>query len=429
MITSVINRLKSETNWFDIFSQESISNSIKFRNNALEVVNQSENSGIGIRLNKAGKTGFSYTNEANGLEKCAERALNLSEYGDSESFSLPEMSDYPKVDHDLIGNIDKNSEVDFGWKAIDLIKSEFPDADIDVYIGYGKGKQQIINSEGIDLSNEYSSYSGHVSALLVDEEGSRIGVGYGKSSTIKTDLNDLPGKIIQDLKLSLKKDSLKSGVYPIVFTPKAMNSMLSIILSGFSAVDHYKKISPFCEKMGEKVFAENFSIEDNPLIKNSAYSYNHDDEGIPASKKYIIKNGVAESFVSDLKYASLTGTEPTGNGLRGFSSSPSASFSNIIIPAGNICKSEMFSNIKEGILVDRFLGLGQSNTITGDFSANLDLAYAVRNGEITGRIKDCMISGNIYEMLKGSLDFSMEIEVNGSTVLPYILFEKVNFTS
>jgi len=36
----------------------------------------------------------------------------------------------------------------------------------------------------------------------------------------------------------------------------------------------------------------------------------------------------------------------------------------------------------------------------GDFSGNVLLGFKIEKGEIVGRVKDTMISGNVYQLLK-----------------------------
>jgi PmbA protein len=46
------------------------------------------------------------------------------------------------------------------------------------------------------------------------------------------------------------------------------------------------------------------------------------------------------------------------------------------------------------------MGAEQGNILGGDFSGNVLLGYKVENGKIVGRVKDTMVSGNIYQLLK-----------------------------
>jgi predicted Zn-dependent protease len=55
----------------------------------------------------------------------------------------------------------------------------------------------------------------------------------------------------------------------------------------------------------------------------------------------------------------------------------------------------------------------------------------VRNGETIGRLKDAMVTGNLYKLLKDSvIDLTMEQEtVDGSAVFPYVGLKDVTITS
>ncbi len=141
------------------------------------------------------------------------------------------------------------------------------------------------------------------------------------------------------------------------------------------------------------------------------------------------KGRCCSRFITDLKYAERLGTEPSGNASRGFSSLPSPSFTGVTVEPGSSSFKDMIAGVERGIVAEQFIGLGQSNTLTGDFSASLDLAFLVENGEIKGRVKDCMMSGNIIDLLKGEVYFSSERERRGSVVMPYAMFPSVSITA
>ena len=60
----------------------------------------------------------------------------------------------------------------------------------------------------------------------------------------------------------------------------------------------------------------------------------------------------------------------------------------------------MTQDIKLGLVVEQLMGASQGNVLNGDFSGNVLLGYKIENGEITGRVKDTMVSGNVYQVLK-----------------------------
>ncbi len=427
-IDKIKNKLHQETAWFDIYSSQSESTSIKFNHSSLEEISQHEDSGTGIRLNKNGRTGFSYTHNDEMIEKAAEKALELSKFGEVENLILPSGQNFESLEHEYWIKFDKKTEIEKGEEVIAKIKKRFPEADVSVSLSAGEGKRSLVNSSGANYDDVYKYYGASVSALLVDESGSRLNCGYSDSSTQIFDIAFFADKIIQDLEIGSKTCVIEGGKVPVIFTPDAVSSMLSIILSGFSAKQIYKKLSPFCDKIGSCEFNNQFSIIDDPLVVNSPGSFVFDDEGVKAERKYIIKQGVIENIISDVKYAALLNIKPSGNSSRGYSGMPYSSFSNLIIEPGEKSFKYLSAQINNGIVADQFIGLGQSNTLTGDFSANLDFAYLVKNGEIQGRVKNCMVSGNIFEMLKNHIEVSSDLIATGGSKIPYLFFEKINLT-
>ena len=74
--------------------------------------------------------------------------------------------------------------------------------------------------------------------------------------------------------------------------------------------------------------------------------------------------------------------------------------------------SELISQMGNGLVIDQILGGGPD--ISGDFSINVDLGYCIENGEIVGRVKDTMVAGNIYTILKQILALGSDRQWNGS---------------
>ena len=77
--------------------------------------------------------------------------------------------------------------------------------------------------------------------------------------------------------------------------------------------------------------------------------------------------------------------------------------------------------MKQGVLVEQLLGAGQGNELGGDFRANLSLGFLIEDGEIVGRVKNTMISGNVYEALNNVEAIGSQPEtVFGTRVMPWV---------
>ncbi|MCE2464186.1 MAG: hypothetical protein J4F46_09845 [Dehalococcoidia bacterium] len=88
---------------------------------------------------------------------------------------------------------------------------------------------------------------------------------------------------------------------------------------------------------------------------------------------------------------------------------------------------DMIRGIKDGLVVEHLLGAGQSNILGGDFNANVLLGYRIENGEVTGRVKNTVISGNVYSVLKNILAIEREGHwVGGSLRTPAFCVQDVS---
>jgi PmbA protein len=218
---------------------------------------------------------------------------------------------------------------------------------------------------------------------------------------------------------------------PVVFTANGVaSSMVSSLLSAFNGKLVLEGASPLGNKLGETVFDKKLRLTDNPTLPYGPASRPCDDEGVASHVMSLIENGRVMNFFYDLQTAGLAGKASTGSGRRGRGAMPSPSSSAIIISPGETTFDEMIRDIKEGLVVEQLMGASQGNTLGGDFSGNVLLGYKIENGTITGRVKDTMVSGNIYELLKDIAAIGSESRwVGGSLNTPPLYFSGVSVAS
>lgn len=426
----ILESMPGKFRWFDAVYVAGRSTPLSFRNNRFHSLSESESSGFGIRINRDGRTGFSYTNDPQRRAGAVERAYGMAPYGDPENFTLPSDTTLGFEPYDpAIEYFSVKDEIAAAEEFISSLRSEFPEISIDMGISASSGVMRLMNSEGVDISYRDSYYTVSVSCVLVMDNGVRIDTWEGKSDLRPVEYNEFKEKLIEKIKRAQVQEKVATGTYPVILPPQAFSRFAGIIASGLNGVAVWKGVSPFAGKIGEKLFSDKFTLADDPLVDGSPYRIPFDAEGVNVSRKELVSRGVVSRFITDLKYAERLSTEPSGNASRGFSSLPSPSFTGITVEPGDSSFMDMISGIERGIIAEQFIGLGQSNTLTGDFSASLDLAFLVENGEIKGRVKDCMMSGNIIDLLKGEVHFSSERERKGSAVMPYAMFPAVSVTA
>ena len=412
----------------EVIYEEGESRSISFENNKLKSVYTKSIRGIGLRVIKDGKIGFSSTTDFRNPQQLVINALESANFGQEAKFEFQTKSQLKetKLFDENVVNYPIDKGIQLGNDAIEKILSVNPDYECGVSIGKGVGKSRLLNSKGLDTSTRSTSFGTSMDILFVKEKG-LLWVGEGESSArVDDDLDKLTTKMLYDLKLAEKEVDISTAAYPVVFTSKAIGNLLSTFESGCNGKLVQKGVSPLTGKLGDKIIDERISIYDDPTIDYADGSYDCDDEGVPAQRTPMFEAGVLKNYIFDLQTAGIMNTKSTGNGTRSFSSQPSPGNSNVIVEPGDMKFEDMIKDMKRGILVDQVLGGGQSNVLAGEFSVNIDLGYLVENGEIVGRVKDCMVAGNVFDVFNNIIALGDKSDWHGSLRVPPFYFKSIN---
>jgi PmbA protein len=237
--------------------------------------------------------------------------------------------------------------------------------------------------------------------------------------------------VLQQLELARNQAPVPTRPMPVIFTPNGVASALVMpLLAAFNGKTVLEGASPLGQKLGQTVFDNKFQLLDDPMAAFQPSSRPCDDEGVPSQRTPLIEAGKVTSFLYDLQTAAMAGTHSTGSGRRGHGGLPAPSPSAFVVAAGGTTFDEMVGDIKEGLVVEQLMGAGQGNVLGGDFSGNVLLGYKVENGKIVGRVKDTMVSGNVYQVLKNIAAFGSEARwVGGFLQTPHIYCPDVSVAS
>ena len=406
MSESLLNAAAAKFDQAEVYRIESESHPVSFESNKLKEIMRRDTSGVALRVIDDGKIGFTSTTDAARESELVDRAATLAPFGAQAEFSFPAPTEYPTVDivDPAVPQVSQQSMIDTGQGLIERLMDEWPDLLCDARLGWATGKGRIMNSAGIDEEYEQTSYYCSLGAQLIrGTDMLNVWAGYGSSHLFGDDELD---RLLQTVRRSLRWSketahaTANTGDLPVIFTPRGVGAtLLHPLLSGFSGTNVANGSSPLGERWGEKVVDERISVYDNPLISGASGSRPFDDEGVASRKLGLIENGVAGGPLLDLQTAGQLGKTSTGAAGRGLASTPSPSSSVIDIASGDTHFEDMIAGVKEGLVIEELLGAGQGNELGGDFRANVSLGYKIENGEIVGRVKDTMISGNVYNVL------------------------------
>jgi PmbA protein len=192
---------------------------------------------------------------------------------------------------------------------------------------------------------------------------------------------------------------VSGGKMPVIFTPMgAASALVAPLMTGFNGKTVLEKASPLAGKTGQKLMDEKFSLYDDATLPLRPTSRPFDDEGVASRRLPLVESGMVKGFYYDLKTAALAGVASTGH-----VSAPPASLRPhpppLSSPRARLPLTTCWPILKRGwSLSSSWRHSG--NILGGDFSGNVLLGYKVEHGKIAGRVKDTVVFGNVYDLLK-----------------------------
>jgi len=418
----------------EVFLVSSRAMPIQFEANEVKQVQTKESSSIALRIFREGRIGFATASGGGGWEALVGMAVETSQFGSPANFQFPSSRDYSEVCifDPKVEEIAMERMVVIGKELIAKIRGHTPDILCDVQVTKGTSSISLINSQGGEGSYGSSFFSLSLEGILV-RDTDMLFVGDSESSC-RPDfigIDDLADRVIWQLEMAKKKAAVSTKLLPIIFTPHGVASaLLSPLVLAFNGKTVLEGASPLKGKLGEQVFDKKLSLWDDATIAYGVGSYPFDDEGVSSQRLPLVTNGVVTNFLYDLQTAALAGTQSTGNGQRAGGGFPSPAISSLILSGGDVSFQAMVEDMKEGLIVEQLIGADQGNLLGGDFGGNVLLGYKVENGEIVGRVKDTMIAGNVYQVLKELLGIGQEARwVGGILQTPPLYCSHVSVTT
>ena len=418
--------LKSGAEAAEVYESRSVSRPVFFEANRLKQLESVDSEGVGLRVWQDGRVGLAIAYGAVEPKDLVEQAIALSALNESEEILLRDstVADYPK----LYGqDVSVEQMIDWGKSAIAQVLEHYPEAICGAEWDCGRETVRIINSKGLDCGYSDITVDGSLSAELTRGDDF-LNVWYGQSERGNLPPEAIAQKVLQYLDWAKKNVKAPARKSSVIFTGKAADLLWGVVAIAMSGRQVQQKATPWLEKVGQPVISDIFTVSQHPDF--GVYSSPFDDEGTPTQEKTWIDRGVLQGFYGDIRTCQDLGISPTGNGFRGdLGNYPSPGLFNLAIASSQTIQGdivELAATLKNGLIVDQVLG--EDSDLSGDFSINIDLGYRVKNGEIVGRVKDTMLSGNIYKALNQVTAVASDRAWHGSLYVPAMIVEGLSIT-
>jgi PmbA protein len=421
--------LRSGAEAAEVFESQSLSRPVFFEANRLKQLESAQAEGIALRLWRNSRPGLAVAYGEIEPQMLVDRALSLSDLNEPETIELAQANNlhYPDVGQAVA----VEQLVEWGKEAIALVRDAYPDVICDAEWECEAETTRLVNSQGLDCGYLDTTLGCSLSADWVRGDDF-LSVYDGQTQRDSLAPRALAQEVIQRLHWARENAPIETGRMPILFTSKAADMLWGTVQAALSSKQVLEGASPWSDRLNEPVISEDITLLQHPA--QGPFSCPFDDEGTPTRPITFIESGVLKLFYTDRTTGRTLGSGTTGNGFRpGLGSYPTPGLFNFIVQPGalarnNLGKSlhKLIASMEDGLIIDQMLGGGAG--ISGDFSINVDLGYRVKQGMVLGRVKDTMVSGNVYTALKQILELGDDADWNGSCYTPSLIVAGLSVT-
>lgn len=438
MIERLLDLTRRQARGADAIARRADRTGVEFESGRLKSSGVSEESGMGLRvINDEGRVGLAGST-APDPAPLFDLAKASAALGEQVAIAFPAAAPAPAVaTHDpRAADASLDQLIEIGRSIVQRLTRD--GCQVNVTVERIVGETDVANTAGAHV--RYPETAVVVGADIRRIAGDDVLMVYDQYAGVALpeaqDLDAIVDSILTRLDHALTVVSPPAGSLPVVFTPAGLAAILLPLEQALSGKAVLQGVSPLSNRRDEQVFDAAFSVIDDPLLPGRPGSRPVDDEAVPSQRLALIERGTVRSFIYDLETAARAGAQATGHGRRSIFGKPRAEYSNLVVgpngghraPARTL-GGGLIADIKDGLIVDDLIGVGQGNVMGGGFSHPVALAYRVQHGAITGRVKDAAVAGNVYELLKKIGGWGNDGRWLGSRWSPSLLLEGVSVAS
>jgi PmbA protein len=396
----------------------------------VETLKESGSKSIGVRVFNGKRAASTHSSDFSraGLDRMLKSALELSKITSEDPFGgIPEPSQLGA----LSGDLDLYSSDVYSLPGPERIayarRAEKAALDFDPRIKNSEGgsfdaatgHKILANSHG--FVGEYRrSYCSVAAIPIAQDENGAMQRDYWYSVSRNLDRLESPehiGKVAAQRALRrLGARKVKTQEVPVIFDPLVATSILEHIFEGVNGDSVYRGASFLARKLGQKIAAPGVTVIDDGTMVGGFGTSPFDGEGIPTRRTLVIENGVLTSYLLNTYTAKKLGLQTTANASRGLAGTPGIGPGNYFLQPGPRTPQQLIGDVKEGLYVTEFLGMGV-NLVTGDYSRGASGLW-ISGGELTYPVEEITVAGNLKNMFLNISEIASDLEFRGAVASP-----------
>jgi PmbA protein len=407
--------------------------SVSVRNNALEEVERSEASDLGLRVfvgqQQASVSGSNLSADARA--RLVERAVAMARLAPADPYAgfapADRLAKGPGPDLDLYDPTEPSAE----WLEGQARTAEAAARDIEgvtnsdgATSAWGSSRWRFVTSGGFSGAHRASSFSISASAIAGDGSGMEVG-SEGRSRRWREELpppQDIGAEAGRRAVRRLGARKIDSTTGTVVIENRLAASTLSPLIGAIAGPAVARGVSFLKDKLGQPLFARGVNLIDDPHLPRRLGSTPFDDEGVAGARRAIIEDGVLTTWLLNSASARQLGLETTGHASRGLAGPPGVSTSNLTLEPGDLDLAGLMAQAKTGLLVTSMFG-PSLNANNGDWSVGVS-GFWFEGGEAAYPVSEITVAGNLLEVYRRVV-IGSDLEIRGAANAPSLLIEGV----
>ena len=417
-----------DSDYIEVRIEEREASRIQYRGRELDDIGRSTSLGGNARAMVKGGWGFVSFNELSGLREkvaLAVKQARLVGRGRAREFEKGEESKLSPVEP-VVDMVAPQIRKDPGVVPLARKKGLLDEYNEIIWatpkiqtsvIAYGDSKRWVIfaNSEGSYIEQTKVDLSLRLMVIArQDGDVQQVALSMGSSDDFGfvEGLHQEVKEAAQRAVALLSAPQFKGGEYTVVLDPVLAGVFAHEAFGHLSESDFVYENDRLKDIMvlGRRFGGEHLNIVDGAAIPGLRGSYKYDDEGVPATRTYLIKEGVLVGRLHSRQTAAKMGEEPTGNARAlNYRHPPIVRMTNTLIEPQNVSFEDMVADIKEGVYVKNWYG-GMTSMEMFTFSAGE--AYMIRNGKVAELLRPVVLTGNVFTTLENIDAIGDDLEMN-----------------
>jgi len=405
--------------YVEIHLEQSQATVLVYRGKRLEEVGRTAGSGGNVRALVKGGWGFVSFNSVNGLQEKVEAAVLQARLASKEQSRFAPVT--PVVDVVRAQGERDPTKIPLAVKK--QLLDEYNNIVLSTpkiqtsTINYHDGRRKVIfaNSEGTYIEQEKIDLGLRLTAVARDDSDvQQRSLSIGSSNDFSTieNLQKTVREIANQAVRLLSVPQVKGGEYTVILDPVLAGVFAHEAFGHLSEADFVYENKQLREIMvlGRRFGGKQLNIVDGAAVPGLRGSYKYDDEGTPATKTYLIREGILEARLHSRETAAKMGEKPTGNARAvNYFFPPIVRMTNTFIEPGSASFEEMISEVKEGIYAKDWYG-GTTSLEMFTFSAGE--AYMIREGKLAELLRPVVLTGNVFVTLNNIDAIGNDLQMN-----------------